>query len=678
MLKAGLIRSSKSPHATPTFCIKKTVGWRIVHDYRAMNECTIRLSSPMPRKDSILDRMSGSFWVSCFDLLSGYYQLRMREKDILYTAFQTPDGLYEYVAIPIGLSNAPATFNRIVQNIFADRRESVATYFDDIYVFTKPKDVDSQLAAVRKVFERCRDKKLFLKLAKSTLCAPEIPCLGDFVGREGVRIDPDKVQPRTLRDLQSFLGTTVYVQRFCRSYSEISAPLFELVKSRKKSALEWTEEHTKAFQTLKSALSTTPVLALPDFSKPFCMRTDASRFAVGGVLFQRSEDDSEKPIAFCGRKMKEAELNYPTHEQEMIAIVHCLQIWRIYLLDGSCLVETDHHSLERVLKQKTINRRLCRWYDFLAEFNLRFRYIPGSINTVADAVSRRPDFEIDFLQQKQRQLNAKENLVRWISGDDSRIFIPEEAIELQNAILWELRDIACATLPGVEKTIVAVQQRFFWKRMHRKIRNYIATCESCQRNKYRTGKAPGLLHPLEIPTGRWSFIGMDFITGLPETKSGYDTIWVIADRLTKRANFILTVATISADELAELFVKEYVRHHGLPSDIVSYRDSKFTSKFWSSCAAILGTKLNLSTAHHQRTDGQVERINGILSTYLRHYVSGLQDDWDRYLALAEFAYNNRYQSSIEMSPFVADLGYAPRFRPILFFQAEAKSQQSSL
>ncbi|OWZ11710.1 LOW QUALITY PROTEIN: Retroelement [Phytophthora megakarya] len=497
MLKAGLIRSSKSPHATPTLCIKKTVGWRIVHDYRAMNECTIRLSSPMPRKDSILDRMSGSFWVSCFDLLSGYYQLRMREKDIPYTAFQTPDGLYEYIAFPMGLSNAPATYNRIVQNIFADLRESVATYFDDIYVFTKRKmSIHTWLL---KVFERCRDKKLFLKLAKSTLCAHGIPCLGDFVGREGVRIDPDKVrvinewpEPRTLRDLQSFLGTTVYVQRFCRLYSEISAPLFELVKSRKKSALEWIEEHTKAFQPLKSALSTTPVLALPEFSKPFCMRTDASRFA---------EDDSEKPIAFCGREMKEAELNYPTHEQEMLAIVHCLQIWRIYFLDGGCLVETDHHSLERVLKQKTINRRLCQWYHFLAEFNVRFRYIPGSINTVADAVSRRPDFEIDFLQQKQRQMNAvkrlqpksllsmirtaqrkagygkgklpnqpkgsgkfvfveKENLVRWISGDDSRIFIPEEAIELQNAILWELRDIACATLPGVEKTIVAVQQRF--------------------------------------------------------------------------------------------------------------------------------------------------------------------------------------------------------------------------
>lgn len=193
----------------------------------------------------------------------------------------------------MGLSNAPAIFKRIVQRIFDDLREVAATYFDDIYVFTKEKSVKSHLQAVRKVFERCREKKLFLKLAKSTICEPEIPCLGDFVGRNGVRIDPDKVRviqewplPKTIKNLQSFLGTTVYVQRFCKSYSELSSPLFELVKTKGTKALHWSDDQILAFNQMKTALSETPVLALPNFTKPFYLRTDASRFAVGAYSFK--------------------------------------------------------------------------------------------------------------------------------------------------------------------------------------------------------------------------------------------------------------------------------------------------------------------------------------------------------------------------------------------------------
>ncbi|OWY99692.1 LOW QUALITY PROTEIN: polyprotein [Phytophthora megakarya] len=264
MVRAVLIGPGKSPHGAPTFRIKIPVGWRIVHDYRAMNERTIRQSTPVPRKDVILDKMSGAF---CFDVLSGYYQIRMRLKD---------DGLFEYLAVSMGLSNAPATFNRIVQLIFEDLRERVSTYFDDVYVFTKEPDVETHLVAVRRAFERCREKKLHLKLSKSTLCSTEIPCLGDFVGRHGVRIDPDKVRvirswprPRKSKELQSFLGTTVYVQRFCKDYSELSAPLFNMIKNKEKRPLVWSTVSMQAFEKLKEALSNTPVLALPDFSKPF-------------------------------------------------------------------------------------------------------------------------------------------------------------------------------------------------------------------------------------------------------------------------------------------------------------------------------------------------------------------------------------------------------------------------
>lgn len=430
MLEAGLIRPSISPHGAPTFCIKKPVGWRIVHDYRAMNQHTIRQSTPMPRKNDIFDRMAGCRWHSCFDLLSGYYQIRMRESDIPLTAFQTPDGLFEYQAVPMGLSNAPVTLNRVVTKIFKDLSDCVATYFDDIYVFTKDEDINVHLAAVENVFERCQGQQLYLKLAKSTICSREIPCLGDFVGVDGVRIDPDKVEvirewpvPKTDKDLQANLGTTVYVQRFCEHYAEISAPLFNLVKS-KANVIVWTPRAQTAFNKLKEALSNTSVFALPDFSRPFRLRTDASQFAIGGVLFQVESSPGkvegtvhapklqsfERPIAYTGRKLTSAELNYPTHEQEILAIIPCLNIWRVYLIDGGCTVKTDHRSLEKVLTQKTINRRICRWYDQLADFRIKFCYIPGDTNTVADALSRQSDFEIDFLALRNKQVYAMKKL----------------------------------------------------------------------------------------------------------------------------------------------------------------------------------------------------------------------------------------------------------------------------
>ncbi|OWZ01510.1 polyprotein [Phytophthora megakarya] len=377
MLRAALIRPSISPHGAPTFCIKKAVEWRVVHDYRAMNAKTVRQSTPMPIKDAIFDRMSTSLWYSCFDLLPGYSQMRMRTKDIPYTAFQTPDGLFEYIAVPMGLNNAPATFNRIVQRIFEEMRECVATYFDAIYVFTKTNNVEEHVAAVRRVFERCREKKLYLKLSKSIICAEEISCLGDFVGRQGVRIDPDKVRvvrewplPRTIRNLQSFLGPTVYVQRFCQLFSEISAPLFEMVKRKDRKQLEWTPERVRAFEALKTALSQTPVLALPDFTKPFLLRTDASQFAVGGVLLQtiRSSDgtqDTEKPIAYCGRKMNSAELNYPTHEQEML-VISLPARWRLHGRDGSSLAREGTHPEDN--KQKNLSLNFNYNFDtFLAQ-----------------------------------------------------------------------------------------------------------------------------------------------------------------------------------------------------------------------------------------------------------------------------------------------------------------------
>ncbi|GMF88821.1 unnamed protein product [Phytophthora fragariaefolia] len=261
--------------------------------------------------------MQGAFWYSCMDLLSGYYQFRIRESDIPFTAFQTPDGAFEYLVLPMGLSNAPATFNEGIRRMLADISDICQCYFDDIFVYTKSESVNEHLDALDQVLTRLKDHKFYVKLSKCVFCVDEIPCLGDYVGCNGVRIDPRKVEvlhdwplPRTRSELQSFLGTAVYVQRFCHDFASDAGPLFDMLKGSPKRSVNWNAEQRKNFSSLKDKIGSTPVLAIPDFSTAFGMRMDASDHAIGGVLFQEEvtgDEIIERPIAFGGRKYNDAE-----------------------------------------------------------------------------------------------------------------------------------------------------------------------------------------------------------------------------------------------------------------------------------------------------------------------------------------------------------------------------------
>ncbi|OWZ03580.1 RxLR effector protein [Phytophthora megakarya] len=219
-------------HGAPAFCVKKLVRWRIVHDYRALNSHTIRRTLPLPRKDIIIDKMQYAHWYSCLNFLSGYYQFRMRDSDVSFTAFQAPDdGWYEFLVLPMGLSNAPATFNPGVRHVLADSSEICQSYFDDIYIYTQSPNIDEHLKALDYVLTRLEKHKFYVKLSKCLFCVDEIPT------REKV---------------------------------------------------ERTEDLRNHFECLKTKISSTPALAIPNFDRPFLLRMNASDFVVGVVLFQKN------------------------------------------------------------------------------------------------------------------------------------------------------------------------------------------------------------------------------------------------------------------------------------------------------------------------------------------------------------------------------------------------------
>nr|ABA92080.1 retrotransposon protein, putative, Ty3-gypsy subclass [Oryza sativa Japonica Group] len=575
LLRKGYIRPSSSPWGAPViFVEKKDHTQRMCVDYRALNDVTIKNKYPLPRIDDLFD------------------QLKEEHEQHL-----------------------------------------------------------------RLALEKLREHQLYAKFSKCEFWLSEVKFLGHVISAGGVAVDPSNVesvtnwkQPKTVSEIRNFLGLAGYYRRFIENFSKIAKPMTRLLQKDVK--YKWSEECEQSFQELKNRLISAPILILPDPKKGFQVYCDASKFGLGCVLMQ-----DEKVVAYASRQLRPHEKNYPTHDLELAAVVHALKIWRHYLFGTRTEVYTDHKSLKYIFTQPDLNMRQRRWLELIKDYDMGIHYHPGKANVVADALSRKgycnategrqlplelcKEFErlnlgivsrgfvaaleakptlID--QVREAQINdpdiqeIKKNMRRgkaigflkdeqgtvWLG---ERICVPDNK-DLKDAILKEAHDTLYSIHPGSTKMYQDLNEGFWWASMKREIAEYVAVCDVCQRVKAEHQKPAGLLQPLKIPEWKWEEIGMDFITGLPRTSSGHDSIWVIVDRLTKVAHFI-------------------------------------------------------------PTDGQTERVNQILEDMLRACALDFGGSWDKNLPYAEFSYNNSYQASLQMAPYEALYGRKCR-TPLLWDQ----------
>ena len=352
----------------------------------------------------VLDTMSGSEIFSAIDLTDGFYQILMRDSDIPFTAVSTPSGmLWEWLVMPQGLKNAPATFNRMVTQVLRPLRDFAPSYFDDIFVHSRAEQqlsaTEVHLRHLKQVFQVMRENKLYANLKKCVFCAPEIPVLGCYVSKEGVRADPEKVSsicswptPTNQTELRQWLGLANYLHKYTKNYAELIQPLSTLLK--KDAVWSWKAEHHSAFNSVKKSLSEAPVLMLPDDSKPFHVVCDASNFAIGCALMQFDDEGRERVVSFQSRQMKPAERNYPVHDKELLGMRYALIKFRVYLLGEKMFsVYTDHASLRTAVKTPHLSQRMARWLSYFSEYNFVVFYKPGKNNILADALSRRPDYD---------------------------------------------------------------------------------------------------------------------------------------------------------------------------------------------------------------------------------------------------------------------------------------------
>jgi hypothetical protein len=328
LLEKGYIRPSTSPWAVPVLFVEKKDGTkRMCIDYRALNEVTVKNKYTLLRIEDLFDQLRGTSMFSKIDMRSGYHQLRIRSLDILKTTFITKYGLYEFMVMSFGLTNAPAYFMYLMNNVFMDYLDKfVVVFIDDILVYSQ--NEQEHVEHLRKVLQRLRDCQLYAKLSKCKFWISEVLFLGHIINRDGLVVDPKKVEvildwkaPKDVRGIKSFIGMAGYYRRFIEGFSKIARLMTALLA--KKVEFKWTPASQESFEMLKQKLTTSPVLVLPDVHKPFSVYCDASYTGLGCVLMQEG-----KVVAYSSRQLKVHEKNYPTHDLELAAVVHALKTLR--------------------------------------------------------------------------------------------------------------------------------------------------------------------------------------------------------------------------------------------------------------------------------------------------------------------------------------------------------------
>ena len=688
LLSKGLIRKSISPCAVPAVLAPKKEGtWRLCVDSRAINKITIRYRFPMPRMEDLLDCLGGATFYSKIDLKSGYHQIRVREGDEWKTAFKTNEGLYEWLVMPFGLSNAPSTFMRLMNEVLKPfLNKFVVVYLDDILIFSR--DRDDHMKHIDLVLKRLHEEELRINLEKCVFMKQELIFLGFVISSGSLKMDPSKIEaiinwpiPSNASEVKSFHGLCNFYRKFIRNFSGISGPMIETIKGGKKCHFVWTKEAQDSFELLKVKIANGPVLTFPNFDKVFVIECDASTKAIGGVLSQDG-----RPIAFFSEKLNEAKQRYSVYDLELYAMIQSLKRWRHYLLPKEFVVYTDNQALSYLNRQEKLNQRHMKWMEFIQAYTFTIKHKKGVTNKVADALSRR-NLLVQSIELESVGIEAMKDLYKH-DEDFQEIYKVCQTKEgrynsdfsdflIQDGLLFKgvqlciprgsyreniIKEKHCGSMSGhfgLDKTLEQVRRFYYWPRMQSDVRRFVESCMVCQKAKGQSTNA-GLYTPLPIPEKPWDSISMDFVLGLPKTKSGNDSVFVVVDRFSKMSHFIPCKSTHDASNIAGLFFKEVVRLHGLPRSIISDRDSKFMGHFWRTLWKRLGTNLNFSSAYHPQSDGQTEVTNRSLGNLLRCLSQQYGAAWDTILPQAEYAFNDSVNRSTGLTPFQIVYGNHPR------------------
>ena len=721
-LQKGFIVSSQVAYASSVlFAVKPNGQLRLCVDYRRLNHITKRNRYPIPLIEETLIRVQGCKYLIKLDIISAFNKLRMSEESEELITFVISMGSYKYRVLPFGLTNGLASWQHYMNDLlFSFLNDFCQVYLDDILIYSKFKK--EHIVHVRKVLEKLKEAGLQVDIEKCEFFKKEVAFLGVMLSVDGLRMDPKKVEviinwarSTNLKEVQAFVGFVNFYRRFIRDFFKKVRALTRMTK--KLVGFEWTTEAEEAFNLLKKTVTEVFILRHYDRTKQAILETDSSDYVNAGVLSQYDDEGVLHPVAFYSRNMISVECNYEIYDKELLAIIRCLEHWRPELegTEESVKIFTDHKGLEIFMTSKKLTSRQARWAETLSEFNIAIQFQSGAQNVKADALTRmpgsRPKDDTDERHQYREQvLLTPERLeIHAVESDEpiyervlaankadddckayrealgqgltsvdgvnlqdcretdgvlyrgDRLWVPADAPLLVD-LLREIHEPPASGHPGFNRMEDLLRRDYYWPNMRKAVRRYVRNCHGCQRTKASRDRKNGLLTPLVIPLQRWVDISIDFIIGLLDAH-GHNVICTIIDRLSKERHYVLCTADdegTSAEVTVKILINYVFRTHGLLFFITSDRGPQFISLVWQAFCRILGIKCKLFIAFHPETDGQTERANQDIERQLRQYCNYMQNDWDVWLPMAEFADNNAVFATTGLSPFFVNKGFHSR------------------
>jgi hypothetical protein len=706
------------------FVPKKGGGLRMCVDYRALNKATVKNKYPLPNIDDLLDCLQGAKYFSNLDFADGYHQIQIEEGDREKTAFRTHLGHFQYKVMPFGLCNAPATFQAAMDEMLAPFfMKHALVYLDDVVIYSKTweehlQHVRSVLQAVREKKFYCRIWKCHFGEPRLDYLGHVIQDGEISVDTSKLEVLRDWPVPTNPTEVRKFLGFTGYFRRFIKDYSILVSPLTDLTG---KSPFVWSSACQQAFETVKDMLQNPPILKLADPDKPYEVVTDACNTGMGAVLIQEGQPVAYMSKKFNGAERnystseKELLAVKRALEKWRCYLEGCFGLTVVTDHKPNTFMDSQVTRSPRLMRWFEFFQRFnIQWQyqpgktnvaDALSRLNLMSGVVgrmiseglrnasllplesiasESSFETPSLAVLTSKDLITNASSDQQTLRNGLGKAIQngyltdewfknpnikfsmdsrqgyWFLRSRPHVLVVPAVKEIRDKLIREAHDPPYSGHFGSKRTLETLTLSYWWPGMRDEVKSYIKNCLRCQMDKSQTGALMGKLLTLPEPKQPWSIIGIDFITDLPKTPEGYDTIFVICDHFSKMVHFAPTTKHCTALQCAKLLLEHVWKYHGVPDVIVSDRDVRFVTDMWRECMTKMGTKLAMSTAYHPQTGGQHERQNRVLEEVLRHYISPTQRDWNDWLSLAEFAMNNAYNFSTKTTPFLACQGWQPR------------------
>ena len=728
MLKMGIIRPSSSPWASPVTLVPKKDGTtRFCIDYRKLNAVTKKDRYPLPRIQDIFDQLEGAKIFSTLDLKSGYWQIPMHENSIEKTAFICHLGLFEFLMMPFGCANCPSKFQRALTKVLSGLIGKICMlYIDDIVIYGK--DERSHARNLQLVFDRLRKAGLKLKPSKCHFGATETKLLGYVVGKDGIKPDHEKVcairdlpNPKTVTEVQSFLGMTGYYRQCMAGYAKISEPLVAL--TRKANPFVWGASEQTAFDDLKLVLMSEHVMAHPRVGVPYKLYTDACNYAVGAILVQTDNNGIERVIQYISHQLKGSQRKWATIEKEAYAVVYALKKLRPYLYGADFTVYTDHKPLTCLFTKEMNNTKIQRWAVLLAEFGATIQYRKGKNNIRADMLSRirssndlesevstvdtddwidvgfleeEPHQQIPLLVDGLRMDNVRQEQLLEFPELFEEAHNEESEYEIHKGVLYSIRKPSptAAVYPrlvlpsryrsdivsmshkdvghmSVLKTMDRIREAYVWPGMRRDVQAWVKSCAICsvhvrRRENVAMGEMPFAIYPMQI-------VGMDLIGPFVETDEGYKYALTMVDHFSGWAE-AYPLKHKRYHDVFDVLRKQFFPRHGYPEIMICDNGGEFTAKELKDYLRGVGVDQRVTTPYHPMSNGKSERLNKTLKEMLARMVNGKRGDWEERLGEALMAHRNSVSGVTGYTPFFLTYGRRGRLPLTRMLTAEKEGQ----